>query len=56
MKRTLALALIIAGCIILAGSIMLATNTLHIWEDGSWAIGNFPYILRGCLPGGLCNL
>lgn len=44
------------GLGVLVGVALLATDTLHIWEDGSWAIGNFPYILRGCLPGGLCNL
>ena len=27
----------------------------HLWEDGSWAIGNFPYILKGCLPWGICS-
>lgn len=27
----------------------------HVWEDGSWGVGNFPYILKGCFSWGICQ-
>lgn len=34
---------------------LLASGNLHVWEDGSFAIGNFPYAVKGCLPFALCQ-
>lgn len=28
---------------------------MRVWEDGSWALGTFPYVLKGCLPFSLCS-
>ena len=35
--------------------IVLMINNVAVFEDGSWAVGSFPYPLSGCFPWGLCN-
>ena len=40
---------------LLATLTIILTLNLHVWEDGSWAFGQFPYVLTGCLPGGICS-
>lgn len=29
---------------------------VHVWEDGSWGIGKFPYPVSGCLPNRTCGI
>lgn len=55
----LVLAILFAGVNILTDGAFAATvasqTHVTIFEDGSWAIGTFPYPVSGCLPWGLCN-
>lgn len=32
-----------------------ATGNLHVWEDGSWAVGQYPYPISGCIPDQPCD-
>jgi len=29
--------------------------SLTLFEDGSWAVGSFPYPISGCLPWAICS-
>jgi len=49
---------LVLTAIVVALAILLmlwATGFITVFEDGSWAIGSFPYPLSGCLPWGICN-
>ena len=35
--------------------ILIATGQVTLFEDGSFAVGFFPYPFSGCLPLGICN-
>ena len=35
--------------------ILIATGQVTLFEDGSFALGSFPYPFSGCLPWGICN-
>lgn len=48
-------ALILAGLLLLTVSALLYTETLTIWEDGSWALGSYPYPVTGCPAGAYCS-
>lgn len=55
-KQKVALAaLAILAVIAVTATALIVTGNVHLWEDGSWAIGQFPYPVSGCLPWGICN-
>lgn len=56
MNRKLAIALFIVFLLTLA--VMVAGQALqnvHLFEDGSWGVGSFPYAVSGCFPWGICS-
>jgi hypothetical protein len=44
--------LLLALSVILVIVLLLSVT---VFEDGSWGIGQFPYILSGCLPFYACQ-
>jgi hypothetical protein len=38
----------------LALVILLILASLTVFEDGSFALGSYPYPVTGCMPWGLC--
>lgn len=53
MNRKLAIALFIVFLLTLA--VMVAGQNVHLFEDGSWGVGSFPYAVSGCFPWGICS-
>jgi len=47
----LLLVLAIAALVI----VLVTTGQVTLFEDGSFALGSFPYPISGCLPLGICN-
>ena len=47
----LLLVLAIAALVI----VLVTTGQVTLFEDGSFALGSFPYPFSGCLPWGICN-
>jgi hypothetical protein len=35
--------------------LVIVLLSVTVFEDGSWGIGQFPYILSGCLPFNACQ-
>ena len=50
-NAVLALALLLCGVLMF---ILIASN-ITIFEDGSWAFGQYPYIVTGCIPWNICG-
>jgi len=48
----------ILGLVLLVLAICLITALImgtHIFEDGFFGVGGYPYTLKGCLPWGICS-